>query len=102
MPKIQNFGFSPPPKRLAALVQVLDVLRFPAYSACLAGIRASSQHFRLLHARRTMITSMLPVLACGQSIHGRTMITSMLPVRASGQSIHGRTMITSMLPGCIF
>ena len=28
-----DFGFSPPPKRLAALPQVLDVLRFPADSA---------------------------------------------------------------------
>ena len=50
-------------------------------------------HFRA----RSMITSVLPVRATGQSIHARTLITSVLPVRAIGQSIHARTMIASVL-----
>ena len=56
---------------------------------CLAGASMSG----------TMITSVLPVRATGQSIHVRAMITSVLPVRANGQSIHVRVMITSLLPG---
>ena len=46
----------------------------------------------------TMIPSVLPVRAIGQSIHARTMIPSVLPARAIGQSIHARPMITSVLP----